>query len=588
MTVMPIHFRHSHLLAALSCLLLQCLPLSAAAGQYYVAESGNDGNPGNSIKAPWRNLNTAVGRLSDGDVLTVLDDYRVTWPVEISKRSTGTPITINGGPAGAKPIGRISCQLSHTTCIRVTNSSGLVFSNLPFDGAGSPASTLLYLQGSDHIEVSGNSFKNAGVYAVWLDGQVGVDRNYLLKYNTFTDNVNTPIYALNADQLTVLHNTVTGVKAGDGIVLSNVTNSDVTWNTVTQLLQVVGSNGRDGIKLRPSTNVVIQDNTVDTVTGSGIYLAAPYSGTQRHRHIEILRNTVTNAALVNKGNNDPDCSGGKWPSALNASRVDDVTMLLNTVVNNYGEGIALNHATRGTVRHNTVHNNFSVNIYLNNAAQMHVDRNEAINDPAATDHFRCGAPPAGIGMANETFGNEDNFIALDDIRLTNNMLVNGRFGINFFWRPQGYHPGGLSRVRILNNTVYRSWKTMLEIIDTDMHAENEIQSNIWVPGADTITAASVPTLGFDCRANLWWASASLSSCTSLNDVVADPRFVQQGALKPEGYKIVYGSPAINAASYTEPEAVRTAAHGWWDFFGTTRTEDDPWDIGAHEYRKKVR
>lgn len=589
---MPIHFRPSRLLAALGCLLLQCLPLTAAAEQYYVAESGSDANPGTSTSAPWRDLTTAVRRLSDGDVLTVLDEYHVTVPVKINKRAIKAPITINALATGMSKQRQIICALpdTDTACIRIENASQVVLSDLRVEGSRSPRASLVYAQNSDNIRVTGGDFRNAGVYGIWLDGRQPADHDYTIEHNRFVDSGNNPIYLLNTVGLKVTDNNIDKVSAGDGIVLVDVLNADVIHNTVRNLLQVVGLNGRDGIKIRPSENVLIQDNWVETVTGTGIYLIGPYGGSKRHKNIRILHNTVTDAARVNMGKPDPDCIGGKWPSALNASRVDYVTLLDNTVYNNYGEGIALNHATQGTVRRNHAHDNFGVNIYLNNAAHMLVDRNDAINNPDLTAYYRCRAPATGISMANETFGEEDNFVALEVIQLSNNILVNGRHGINFFWKAEGglYHPGGLSNVHILNNTVYRSWKTMLEIIDTDMHAENEIQSNIWVPGADTITAASVPTLGFDCRANLWWASGSLSSCTSLNDVVADPRFVQQGALKPEGYKIAYGSPAINAASYTEPEAVRTSAHGWWDYFGTTRTEDDPWDIGAHEYRKKAR
>jgi parallel beta-helix repeat protein len=581
---MQLPFHPSKLHAALGCLLLQCLPLSAAATQYYVAESGDDANAGTTTSAPWRDLGVAVGRLGDGDVLTVLGDYRITWPVGISKRAVTAPITINGLYTNDGAKHQILCQVSKTACIRVTSSSNLVFSNLRIDGSGGPASSLLHLQGSSRIQILNNGFTRAGAYSIWLDGWSGTDSHYVIGSNTFTNSVNTPIYLVNGNQLDVANNTVAGVSAGDGIVLVNASNSRVFGNKVSGLTQIVDKNGRDGIKLRPSTNVTVERNKVDDVTGSGIYLAAPYEGsTQRHKDIFVLRNTVTNTVLVNKGNNDPDCLGGGWPSALNASRVDGVTVEGNTVYRNHGEGITMNHATDGKVRLNNAHDNFGVNIYLNNAAKMVVDRNRAINNPRLQGYYRCGAPATGISLANETFKDEDNFVALDDIQLTNNILANSRHGINFFYDGGGhYHLGGLTNVRILNNTVYRSWKPMLEVIETHRHAGNAIQGNIWMPADTSVKAASVPAVGFDCRANLWWASAPLTSCAGHFDVAEDPLLANVTGLTAADFKITYGSPAIDSAFYS----VMTP-QPWWDHFGTPRTEGTPWDIGAHEFKKKA-
>lgn len=577
--------------AAAVLLALQGLPLAAMAGHYYVSATGTADNSGPGTKEqPWGDLQRAISEaLQAGDTLTVLDTYPVTSRLRIAKNPIGAPITINGEASVPNGSFQLSCAVVRQTqeetpdCITIEDASNLVLAGLVIDGTATPEGSLVRIKRSHDIRVTGSTLKNSNVYGIYLDGARNVDHSEVFENNTFTNNKNTALYLVLGNNLTVFHNTVDTVTNGDGIVIVESIGATVTNNTVKNIRKVVNGQGKDGIKIRPSENLVIQGNWVENIAGSGIYLADPYDWAVRKRHagVKVLDNTVTLVDRVNEGDGTPRCQGFGWPSALNVSRTDDALVQNNAVYRNFGEGITLNDATKVTVKQNDAHDNFGVNYYLNNASNSVVDQNQAINDPTLTAYFRCGAPAGGIGMANER-ADYDNHQPLSRLKVTNNIVVNSRFGINFYWeKSDHYHPRsmtGLKKVDILNNTVHRTWENALAIVDTGNHSGNRVQSNIWAPDASTWPVAKVPAVGFDCLANLWWASTSTGDCASKADVVADPQFANANDNSPKGHMLAAGSPAIDAAQYST-----VMPSIWHDYFGNKRAWST-WDIGAHEFK----
>ncbi|HEX5684322.1 MAG TPA: right-handed parallel beta-helix repeat-containing protein [Ideonella sp.] len=579
-------------LATAGLLALQGLPSAAVAAHYYVSASGTADNSGPGTREqPWGNLQRAITDvLQAGDTLTVVGHYTVNSRVLIVKNPSGQAITINGEPLVPGGGHQLTCAVPRRTqdtdptpdCIAIEDSSNLVLANLVLDGTSTPEGSLIRIKRSHHIRVSDSKLQHSNVYGIYLDGQRNVDHSDVFERNEFINNKNTALYLMLGNNLTVSRNLIDTVTDGDGIVIVEAVGATVANNTVRNVRKVVGSQGKDGIKIRPSENVVIQGNHVENIAGSGIYLADPYDWAIRKRHagVKVLDNTVTLVARVNEGDGTPRCQGFGWPSALNVSRTDDAIVQNNSVYRNYGEGITLNDATRATVKLNDAHDNFGVNYYLNNASNSVVDRNESINDPTLTDFFRCGAPAGGIGMANER-ADYDNHQPLSRLRITNNIVVNSRFGINFYWeKSDHYHPRsmtGLKKVDILNNTVSRTWENALAIVDTGNHTGNHVQSNIWKTDS-AWPVAKVPAVGFDCLANLWWAPTSPGACASHADVLADPQFIDANGSSPKEYMLAAGSPAIDAAQYS---IVMPSI--WHDYFGTKRALS-AWDIGAHEYK----
>lgn len=591
-------------LAALALVGLQALHVSAAAAQYYVDQSSTLPGAGDgSTTNPWKDLQWGISKLKAGDTLRIRNRYVILTPITITKKGAfDARINITtDGPLPAFP--NVVCSTARDQhCIKIADSSHVTLSGLFIDGIETPpplnmgSVALVYLRKNNNVKLIGNRFEHAFDFAVWLDGALNYSNGTSYdRYNSIEDNVfywnhNTPMYLRNSQNLLVQRNTVDTVIKGDGLVVAGEKNIDVTIdaNTVTKVeSRTWDGNGRDGIKIRPpSEGVVIQRNHVNTVSGVGIYFIDAGKGNPplRHKRAKIIDNEVTNAALINRGNNDPDCNLGGWPSALNAAHTDDVLIDLNRVYQNYGEGITLNSVTLGTVTRNSAHDNFGVNFYLNNAADSTVDRNQGINTPGLTAYYRCGAPAGGISMANET-GEVPNLVLLTNIAISNNILVNSRFGISYYWdnkvddhgNPYYHAESRLQNVQVQNNTIYRTWRSALSAVARPDHNNNRIESNIWAQVSVSDPVANLPLTGFACTANLWWATTSSASCASKADVFGDPRFVKAAGSSVDDYKIQSGSPAADAAVYTS-----VMPSSWHDYFGNTRRQGYAWDIGAHE------
>lgn len=563
-------------------------PALSMAAEYFVSETGQDAQLGRTRAAPWRDLQKAVNRLRPGDTLNIVGRYQAPRSVTVSVRGTpAAPITIRGLSADGKAAVPVTCTSGDDKdyCIGFWEASYVRLSSLEFDGNAVPdrVKTMIYIGHSDNIIVDANVFRNVKKYGAYLDGDLSRDHHHIFNGNLFENSTETALYLNRSVDLTVTNNTIRNFSEGDGIVVADSRNATIAGNKVSGLIGLGPlGNGRDGIKVRPSENVVVRGNEVRDVQGVGIYLVGPEGEVtyKRSHKVQVVGNLVTRADRKNEGTHDPLCNQGGWPSALNVTRTDDVDVLSNQVYENYGEGITLSDTTQARVKYNNAHDNFGVNYYLNNAAHVVVDSNLAVNDPEKQEFFRCLAPAGGIGMANET-ADHNNFVALTDITITNNILAKSRFGINFFWEPSSaYHPvSGLNSVTIRNNTVYHAYTHSL-FISRSRHGNNRIESNIFAQVSNNApdVIESGPR-GFTCTANLWWSIQNPGICASASDVRGDPQFVNAASgAAANDYRITASSPAIDAARYSTP-----TQEIFWDYFGTKRALNAT-DIGAHEYR----
>jgi len=233
---------------------------------------------------------------------------------------------------------------------------------------------------------------------------------------------------------------------------------------------------------------------------------------------------------------------------------------------------------------NVVHNNTPNNIYIDTASNMTVDRNLI---------YFSGTPPAehaGIMMGDEVYPNVTS-PRLDNITITNNVMINNRYGI-LFW--QGDYPGqsGMKNVRIANNTVINSVETAL-VWDPGPHSA-VVQNNIFADdgkGNASMLVMAKSTTGVTLDHNLWdipwvpnfvhWGGSPMThyawkqaSGQGANDVLGDPKLAGPWTQPAANAKLQSGSPAIDKGA-----ALAFVTH---DFDGTTRPVGAGHDIGAFE------
>lgn len=184
-----------------------------------------------------------------------------------------------------------------------------------------------------------------------------------------------------------------------------------------------------------------------------------------------------------------------WPHAILGFNSHNVTVIGNRVHNNGGEGIGpFKHSDRWKILNNTVHDNWSVNIYVDTElGDVIVDGNFVYNTnpPAEGDNGKDG-----IRVGNEVFDSDHKGKpGVDNIKITNNVVVNTGGGIRFFpyfdstsflhnsvianntiANIPGNYEGILIRhadnVRVINNVVYPNRLVLERGFNTGIIAEN--------------------------------------------------------------------------------------------------------------------
>jgi archaellum component FlaG (FlaF/FlaG flagellin family) len=332
-------------------------------------------------------------------------------------------------------------------------------------------------------------------------------------------------------------------------------------------------NGPDtGIRVYNAQYIRVRYNYVHDNQSFGIAVSSASASTRgTTHHIIVDGNTVKR----NVRSNASRSSSAGWTQGIGSYRADDVEFINNYVSENFGEGIDCVLTDGCKIAYNTVYDNFGTNIYLDNATDALVDRNFCMAGRVsnAGDYTRSGYGASGIAMANESYTvngtAEQN--PLNNITITNNITVNGKFGFVYGNYEYG---GGLHNTLIANNTFYGGEDLVFYIQNgsTDIHDTTTIRNNIFYAKTGRnyayATSANI-TYGY----NNWYNGTANTHKSGPGDVLANPLLVNAGTDTKTDYKLTSTSPCINAG--TAITAVTT------DYWGTAR--GTVYDIGAHEY-----
>jgi parallel beta-helix repeat protein len=312
--------------------------------------------------------------------------------------------------------------------------------------------------------------------------------------------------------------------------------------------------------------------TCTTIRSSASSPPPPESTRGTTHDIRIEGNTVRRNVL----NNSARSSGSGWTQGIGTYRIDDVEIVSNYVHENFGEGIDCVLTDGCTISQNTVYDNFGANIYLDNATNALVDRNFCMAGRVsnASDYTRDGWGARGIAMANENYivngVHEQN--PLNNITITNNITVNGKFGFVYGNYEDG---GGLHNTLIANNTFYGGEDLCFWIQNPDggdVHDTTTVRNNIFYAktGRNYAYANSTNiTYGY----NNWYNGTANTHKSGPGDVMGNPLLADAGGSDKTDYQLTSTSPCINTG--TTITAVTT------DYWGNARGSS--YDIGADEY-----
>ncbi|MCP4678865.1 MAG: right-handed parallel beta-helix repeat-containing protein [Deltaproteobacteria bacterium] len=277
-------------------------------------------------------------------------------------------------------------------------------------------------------------------------------------------------------------------------------------------------------------------------------------------------------------------SGSDLYGGVSGKESDGTVIKECRIHHSQGEGITL-HADSKNLQYlnNVVYDNHSVNIYIDSASNVVVDGNLV---------FMTEDPPeelAGIQLADESYNNVTSPV-MNNITITNNILVNNYYGI-VFWR--GHFPGesGMKNVLIANNTVVNN-KRLGIVWDEGPH-DAVIQNNIFAAESGDLLMVAKSTEGVSLDHNLWylpgasepinWGGGQTFDHTGWvaasgqgdGDVLTDPAFEGPGDLNAASYKLTEGSPAIDMGVVIDGLDI--------DFERALRPVGSGYDLGAYEY-----
>ncbi|QCP55092.1 right-handed parallel beta-helix repeat-containing protein [Trinickia violacea] len=235
----------------------------------------------------------------------------------------------------------------------------------------------------------------------------------------------------------------------------------------------------------------------------------------------------------------------------------------NTSYNNYGEGIGTFLSVGVAILNNTVYDNFSVEIYLDNASNATVNANSIYNT-GNSGFFRNGSQASSIQLARETYSQSE---PLSNLKITNNVAINGSFGLFYGNYGSG---GGIQSSVIANNTFASANVNEIYIDPSSGHSGNTYANNIvYEAPVDNRTLVAGSNSGATFLHNNWFGG-SAGAFSGVGDVVADPQFVNAGALAATDY--VLQSTSLCKQAGVSLSQVAT------DYFGQSRVV--PPTIGA--------
>lgn len=361
---------------ALCAALWLAVSAQRSAVTYYVATTGNNGNPG-TIGSPFQTLNYAVGQLSAGDTLLV-------------RGGTYAESLVNVIPSGTSwsNVVRIKNYPSETVWMQPSSGNWVIY----FDG------TTRYIE-IDGININGTGIGDASVF---FDDRTGGTPNHI-RFQNLEVHHREGVARTNA-AVTVgghdnefLYMTVHGTGGPYAFYLLGenllVDHCDV-YDTSLAGIQIY----HNPIAGAPPSGSVVSNTKIHDIITSGFFGAADI----RLWGIIVSGSghTLKNNVIYN--NSIPYADGNSGIYVYNATGAQ---VLHNTIVGNTGNGVYVNAGSVGTlVRNNILYNNTHT-AFVNLGSGTTADHNPTsnplfVNAGAGNYQLQAGSPAIGAGVAS--------------------------------------------------------------------------------------------------------------------------------------------------------------------------------------------
>jgi len=241
----------------------------------YVSTTGNDANDG-SIDNPFLTINKAAEVAIAGDVVVVKSGtYMPTSKITPANSGTST-----------NPIVYFS-EVKNEAIIDGSNST---------NGTSSDRRGLFDINGKSWIVVDGLKVINSKFWGIFASGSSNITTKNCKTYNTGASGIcmatssNISVLYNNVEKACILD--VAGVGVGECISLPSVVGFEIAYNTVSNRMISVKSNGGEGIDVKNAcSNGSIHHNTVYDLERVGIYVDAYQKNIS---NIDVYANKVHN------------------------------------------------------------------------------------------------------------------------------------------------------------------------------------------------------------------------------------------------------------------------------------------------------
>ncbi len=339
----------------------------ASAATFYVATTGNDGNPGTSAK-PWKTLQHAVNMVSPGDTILVEAGTYAGCRIGVSGSQT-LPKTLKAAPGASVILNKPGASNKHNSILEIENFSGTTTDWIVsgFEITGSPRYGI-DVRVTDRITVQNNHVHNSastGIFTAFSD-------HVLIQNNESDHNGEHGIYQSNSSTYPTIrankshHNKSAGIhmngdisqQPGNGLVMFATVENNVIWEN--------GTAGGSGINCDGVDNSIFRNNLLYNNHSSGISLYA-IDGAHGSSNNKVYNNTIVMP------------SGARW--AVNIPDDGVVAAPVGNVVEN---NILLTvDSFRG-----------SILVAQKAVSGFHSDNNVVVN------HFSCDNGNTSVSLAN--------------------------------------------------------------------------------------------------------------------------------------------------------------------------------------------
>ncbi|MBP9817840.1 right-handed parallel beta-helix repeat-containing protein [Candidatus Shapirobacteria bacterium] len=307
------------------------------------------------------------------------------------------------------------------------------------------------------------------------------------------------------------------------------------------------------------------------------------------RNNEVFFNIRMNATLASDAGVTCNTSASWWDAAMNSQNSSGVLWEGNYVHDNCGEGIVAH--TGDKVIGNKFKDNWSVNIYVDNGTGIIIDKNFMYETETAPIPISSGYGYKKIA-SGVTIADENSPCNTSDNTISNNIIVNTRYGFGFY---QYNSCSGIKATKIVNNTFINSWDYGIRIVGSSaVNSGSVIANNIVYSTRGKAMILENPA-DFKVQNNLWYfaggdstgqfqwgaterdftAWSGTSPSQILGNIWADPQFLNSlSTIVDSIAKVKTTSPAIDGGS----QLVVTNDYG-----GASRPQGLRVDIGAFEF-----